>query len=71
MLLKEAPADDADRTHWAFRRALQRNPTSAEISHVIGLVEKLQTGENPSREEAAWAILAQALLSTNEFRYID
>ena len=70
-LLKEAPADDADRTHWAFRRALQRNPTSAEISHVIGLVEKLQTGENPSREEAAWAILAQALLSTNEFRYID
>ena len=69
--MKEAPADDAGRTRWAFRRALQRNPTAAEISHVIGLVEKLQKGENPSSGKAAWATLAQALLNTNEFRYID
>ena len=70
-LLKAAPADTEGRIRWAFRRALQRNPTAPETARVIELVKQLENGQNSSGEKNAWTVLAQALLNTNEFSYID
>ena len=70
-LLKEAPTADAGRIRWAFRRALQRNPTPQETARVIELVKQLENGQNSSGEKTVWATIAQALLNTNEFSYLD
>jgi len=70
-LLKEALTDDAGRIRWAFRRALQRNPTPQETARVIELVKQLENGQNSSGEKTVWATIAQALLNTNEFSYLD
>jgi len=70
-LLKEAPTDDAGRIRWAFRRALQRNPTAPETARVIELVKQLENGQNSSGEKTVWATIAQALLNTNEFSFVD
>jgi hypothetical protein len=70
-LLKGAPADDAGRIRWAFRRAFQRNPTTQETARVIELVKQLENGQNSSSEKNAWAVLAQALLNTNEFSFYE
>ena len=71
-LLDKAGADPASRVRWAFRRALQRNPSRAETRRVIKLVNTLQTEtRNPGNETSTWAAICQALLTTSEFRYID
>ena len=71
-LLDKAGADPASRVRWAFRRALQRNPSRAETRRVIKLVNTLQTEtRNPGNETSTWATICQALLTTSEFRYID
>ena len=48
--------DDADRAHWAFRRALAREPSSAEIEVLMSL-----RARDPS-----WFDVAQALLNADE-----
>jgi len=71
-LLDKAGADPASRVRWAFRRALQRNPSRAETRRVIKLVNTLQTEtRNPGNETSTWATICQSLLTTSEFRYID
>ena len=71
-LLDKAGADSASRVRWAFRRALQRDPSRTETQRVIKLVNTLQTETgNPENETSIWATICQALLTTSEFRYID
>ncbi len=71
-LLDKAGADPASRVRWAFRRALQRDPSRTETQRVIKLVNTLQTETgNPENETSIWATICQALLTTSEFRYID
>ena len=70
---------DAARVRQAFRQALGRDPTAAEARGAIDLVASLQrelttqTAEEPDSAPRirAWAGLCQALLSSNEFRYVD
>ena len=75
-LLREAGSDIKTRVHWAYRRALQRDPTKEELNRTIGLVEDVhnELGSeilSTETETKAWATLCQALLASNEFRYID
>ncbi len=48
-----------------FKRVLNREPTSTELEGAKYLLE------NTEPKEGAWSSLAQALLATNEFRYVD
>lgn len=58
-----------------FRRTLQRDPTDSErqraLSHVRTVYDSLGDRDDEIRRLRSWASLCQALLSTNEFRYID
>jgi hypothetical protein len=78
------PADtDEARVRRAFRSALGRDPTAAEARGALDLVASLEgelagqaAGEPAAKAEShprirAWAGLCQALLSSNEFRYVD
>jgi len=65
----EESADNESRVRFAFRRVFRREPTVAEMDNALELV-RLTESEADS-EVVAWSSLCQALLSTNEFRYID
>ncbi|MBN9120911.1 MAG: PSD1 domain-containing protein [Planctomycetes bacterium] len=49
-----------------FRRALQRDPTAADRDTALKLIRPAREGDPP-----AWALLAQALLTSNEFLFIN
>jgi hypothetical protein len=56
----------------AFRRSLQRAPTSAELAQVTEFIESSISG-NASAEEVrdVWARFIQTLWATPEFRFLD
>ncbi len=72
-----APESDRARAEAAVRRALGREPRSGEAERglaMMGEVEGELAGEYPdaaNRRERVWASFCQALLATNEFRYVD
>jgi hypothetical protein len=75
-LIAEAGGTDADRVRWAYRRVLQRNPSGKELSRSIAFVKKTRSSLNPGESKSdaqtlSWVTLCQALLASNEFRYID
>ncbi len=57
-------ADVETRIQGAFERVLHRSATETELASAMSLL-----GEVPDDE--SWAVFAQALLSANEFRYVD
>ena len=65
---------DKDRVQRIFRDALQRMPTAIEldsaIAHVRSVRQAMDRG-TPQRDLYSWASLCQAILGTNEFRYVD
>ena len=71
-ILSEA-GDDEARVRLAFRQALCREPNQQELEQALQVAEFLKSdldfGEQS--EGKAWAGLCQALLATNEFRYVD
>jgi hypothetical protein len=67
---------DQARIQYLFRTILGRNPTSEESSRAFQLVEFQQRFQNPDRPstrfiDSPWPLLAQALLMSNEFQYVD
>jgi hypothetical protein len=62
-------SDDSERARLAFRSALGRDASAAEVAQALELVREA-TSELESADKA-WASVAQALLATNEFRYVD
>ena len=60
-------ADPADHIRELYRSVLQRVPTDSEIERALHLVE-LDGG--PDRPDS-WALLAQSLLISNEFLFVD
>ena len=61
--------DNDDRIHLAWQQALGRNATPDETQNAG---EFLRVTQNElGSEDKAWASLCQALLVTNEFRYVD
>ena len=65
----EGSTDDSQRVRSAFRRALNRDPGQNELDQAIELLRSTKT--ELKSDNKAWSSLCQALLATNEFRYID
>jgi len=76
-VLKDPNLDDIERIHLVYRRALNRAPESSELQRALTLIQgvdqALQTeiSQSEPRRIAVWATLCQALLNSNEFRYVD
>jgi hypothetical protein len=76
-LLSEPGIGDIERVRTVFRQTVARNPSETEnrraMEHVRTVYESLATvTASPSeRRLKSWASLCQALLNTNEFRYVD
>lgn len=58
-----------ERVRNAFRIALQRAPSRVELASALELVHAQRAAGE--KDEKAWASFCQALLMTNEFRYVD
>ena len=68
-LVMDYTASDLGRVQFAWNQALMREPSADELQEALDLIESLKASVNA--EEIAWASLCQALLITNEFRYVD
>ncbi len=64
-----------DRVQFLFNRILQRSASASEIERASVFldehVEKKEQVENDSSLGHGWQLLAQSLLASNEFQYID
>jgi hypothetical protein len=74
-VLRESPGSDENRVRYAFRLALARTPTGSELDRLLTFLQK-QAGRYIdmnafTRSERVYTDLCQALLSANEFIYID
>jgi len=82
-LLKRTDLDDAGRVRDAYERALARPPTPAEIDSALSFVAQIDraAGASPLMEQRktdpaerrafAWQSFCKALLSSNEFIYLN
>lgn len=68
-LVTNATASGEGRVRVAWERALGREPNPVEIERALELVRV--TESELADAEKAWASLCQAVLITNEFRYVD
>lgn len=70
-MLSAAPADDAARVDWIYRRCFGRPADAAEGAEAIRLVHALEPGDSARDEELyRWSALVQALFASAEFRYL-
>tara|TARA_R110002111_G_scaffold262613_1_gene339510 strand:- start:111517 stop:113910 length:2394 start_codon:yes stop_codon:yes gene_type:complete len=76
-ILADPKRDDAGRVHLVYQRALNRAPESSELERALALLQevdkelKTEISQTELRRVTVWATLCQALLNTNEFRYVD
>jgi hypothetical protein len=76
MILREPNVDDGRRVDRVFERVLARRPSASERDTALALIASVddrlrETPSDTDRRQTAWASLCQALMMTNEFRYID
>lgn len=65
-----AEGSDAEyRVRLAWNRTFCRNPDKEELKEAMAMLQSATT--HPDSDSKAWASLCQALLATNEFRYVD
>ena len=77
-LLDHRQLEDADRVRRLYQRALGRRATDAETRMAVDYVRQYLArvtkadGDDPEQpRRAAWQSLCRAVLSTNEFIYLD
>ncbi|MFO0906222.1 MAG: DUF1553 domain-containing protein [Pirellulales bacterium] len=76
-LLREPAVDDAARVTLLYERTVSRSPKEDEVERGLAFVDRYLTavrGQTESEGEArelAWRALARAVLSANEFVYLD
>ncbi len=69
--------DDKDRVYQVYLRALNRVPQSSELQRALALIQDVDTAlqskisQEEIRRVTVWATLCQALMTTNEFRYVE
>lgn len=69
--------DETTRLHQAYSQALTRQPTTSETQRALDWLHELDltmVSEHPDateREKIIWAAFCQALLASNELRYVD
>jgi len=68
-LLDRRSEDDPARITRAFREVFQRDPSADELRDSEEMLTAINS--ETGSVEAAWRTLTQALLATNEFRYVD
>lgn len=62
-------ADNPSRIQFAWNQAFSRDPDADEVKNAISFLREAEYDLKDASK--AWASLCQALLATNEFRYID
>jgi len=62
-------AEPESRIRHVFRQILARDPSPTERTQALELIRFSEVEEE--NQTKAWAVLCQALLMTNEFRYVD
>ena len=64
---------DLDRVNHLFQALYQRAASEQESARILQFVKKQQQGasESPEANRAAWQLVAQALMMSNEFQYLD
>jgi hypothetical protein len=65
---------DEDRVTALFELILQRPPAPLEVERVLSFVElqsRFTTPKDKSRRASTWPLVAQSLMMSNEFQYID
>jgi len=66
-----ADSDTESRIRRLYRTILTRPPTDAEVDRASRFVDQFQNdAQSASEPDQPWRLLAQALLSTNEFIYV-
>lgn len=70
-----ACGSDEQRIDFLFQRILGRSPASNELTRTLKLVEFQSRFKKPSRPGrfilSPWPLIAQALIMSNEFQYVD
>ncbi|MCA9135893.1 MAG: DUF1553 domain-containing protein [Planctomycetales bacterium] len=75
--IQDSMPDDRERVSQLFASVLSRRATPAEIDRAVGYLrltrqQLADSGMTPEQcRMQSWASLAQALMTTNEFRYVD
>jgi cytochrome c553 len=71
----DGATDDGRRVDLAYILTLSRPATTLERERSLALVKEIRAGldtkDDADRERLAWATLAQSLVGTAEFRYLD
>lgn len=76
-ILAQADRSEPDKIQEIFRRVLHRDPRLDESTRTIDYLQSMRASltdeitDPQRREQRSWASLCQALLTTNEFRYVD
>ncbi|MFM8222326.1 MAG: DUF1553 domain-containing protein, partial [Planctomycetaceae bacterium] len=66
-IMVAAPDDPVTQVRWAWREAYQREPSEAEQQAAVAFLQEPGTGQLPAR----WQELAQVVLMSNEFTFVD
>ena len=69
-------SSDEQRVEYLFRSILGRDPSAAEVSRASKLIEFQERFQEPANKKtrfinSPWPLMAQALLMSNEFQYVD
>ena len=64
---------DTERVNRLFRAVFQRLASEQEVATILQFVKIQREGasESPEKNQAAWQLVAQALMMSNEFHYLD
>jgi hypothetical protein len=66
---------DMPRIAWLFKRILLRNPTDVELERVLQFARQQQRLfakiNRPDHISTPWPVIAQSLMMSNEFQYVD
>jgi hypothetical protein len=75
--LLQSPEAEAARIQAAFRRAFSREPAGEEVQQAVAFLRQAEAGlmqhqpDSDARLHTVWAAFCQALLASNELRYLD
>ena len=76
-LLAETGVDDATRIREVYERALARPPASSDVDRALTFIAQVEKSMEPRETDTAkrhlfaWQSFCKALLSSNEFIYVN
>ena len=76
-LIESGDLDTPAKVHALYQKAYSRLPSASEVSRAVGYMDRLSSElandgvSAPEIEQRAWTSLARAVLSANEFIYVE